>query len=89
MEGKRETTPIDTNNMLMNNAIKKGNHRWKEDKCILCGITRVKKTFKYLMAITNDPPYNHYMYERGYIYSDGEQTRRERPYCTGAGSSSR
>lgn len=79
------STPPDAKRMLAAAAIPKGNHRWKYNKCIHCGITRVKKTFKYLMAITNHPPYNHYVYEQGYIYSDDEQTTRERPYCTGRG----
>lgn len=77
---------VSFNPLLSADAIPKGNHRWKDNKCIRCGVTRVKKTFRYRMAITNHPPYDHYIYEQVYIYSDGEQTRRERPYCTGSGS---
>ena len=61
---------------------KKGNHRWKNNICINCGCKRTKKTFKYLMAITYHAPYNHYMYEQGYVYQTGEQTTRNRPFCT-------
>lgn len=81
----KNETANDTNTVLVAAAIPQGNHRWKDNKCIHCGITRLKKTFKYLMAITNHPPYDHYLYEQGYIYSDGEQARRERPYCAGRG----
>jgi hypothetical protein len=66
--------------------IPKGNHRWNDNKCVHCGITRFKKTFKYLMAITNNPPYDHYLYKQRYVYTDGEQSRRNRPYCTGRSS---
>lgn len=58
------------------------NHRWKDNVCVHCGVQRTKKTFKLLMAITNHPPYDHYMYETGYIYSDGETNSRVRPVCT-------
>ncbi len=58
------------------------NHRWENNICIKCGIKRTKKTFKYLMAITNHPPYDHYIYEQGYIYEDGESTWVTYKSCT-------
>ena len=62
---------------------KKGNHRWKDNVCQHCGLKRTKQTFKYLMAITNYKPYNHYVYEQGYVYEEGEQATSMRPFCTG------
>ena len=47
-------------------------HRWMKgglpQLCLDCGTIRSRETFKYLMAITNNPPYNHYKYETKMIY---------------------
>ena len=80
----QQVSPSDANAVLSASA---GNHRWEDNVCIHCGCKRTKKTFKYLMAITNYPPYDHYMYEQGYVYETGEQTTRERPFCPGRSSS--
>ena len=78
---------LEQNGLLASVAGSKGNHRWKDNVCVHCGCKRTRKTFKYLMAITDYPPYDHYMYEQGYIYETGEQTTRERPFCPGRSSS--
>lgn len=44
------------------------NHKWVENKCINCGITREKKSWRMLMAITDTPPYDHYKYGKTYAY---------------------
>jgi len=63
-------------------------HKWDKyngDTCLKCGITRQKKTFKLLMAITYHPPYDHYKYEQKYVYTIGNGKDRrqttERPEC--------
>lgn len=63
-------------------------HKWDEynsDTCLKCGVTREKKTFKLLMAISNQPPYNHYKYEQKYVYTIGNGDKRkkttQRPEC--------
>jgi hypothetical protein len=55
------------------------NHRWQNDKCVHCGITRKRVTFKQLMAISDQPPYNHYQYSTGYIYIPNGTSKR--PEC--------
>lgn len=55
------------------------NHRWKDNTCIHCGLTRERKTQKLLMAITNNPPFNHYRYEVKWWY--GEYLGYNRPDC--------
>ena len=55
------------------------NHRWKDNKCIKCGIFRARVTFTQLMAVTDQPPYNHYKYSSGFIYSPNETSKR--PDC--------
>ena len=45
------------------------NHKWdKNNTCINCGITREKKSWRRLMAITNHPPYDHYVYGKSWAY---------------------
>ncbi len=44
------------------------NHKWSDDKCIHCGITRQYETQALLMAVTEQPPYNHYKYTTKYCY---------------------
>ena len=45
------------------------NHKWDSDNvCVRCGITRKKKSWRLLMAITNHPPYDHYMRGRDWHY---------------------
>ena len=59
--------------------------KWTGEVCLKCGIKRTKKTFKYLMAVSNTPPYDHYVYEQKYVYEIGngkEKTKTtERPEC--------
>ena len=46
------------------------NHRWGKDNiCLNCGIYRTKKSWKLRMAITNHPPYDHYLYGRSWFYA--------------------
>lgn len=33
------------------------NHRWKDNKCIHCGISRIKKYWRQLMSVMNHPPW--------------------------------
>ena len=47
------------------------NHRWENNVCKNCGLHRVKRGWKLLMAISNTPPYNHYQYGNSWFY--GEQ----------------
>lgn len=60
-------------------------HKWRKGAipqlCEKCGIIRSRKTFKYLMAITNKPPYNHYKYETKLVYTDIEKTVDKAPDC--------
>lgn len=52
------------------------NHRWGNNTCINCGVTRERKTWKLLMAITNR---DHYQYGTGWWY--GEINKFIRPDC--------
>lgn len=57
-------------------------HKWKSNKCSVCGITRKKMTRKTLMAIVNHPPWEAYQYEYIYKYFLGNGTETwERPQC--------
>jgi hypothetical protein len=60
------------------------NHKWniQKDVCLRCGVVRERKTSKLLMAITDFPPYNHYLYEQYFLYHtlDGNVTTK-RPDC--------
>lgn len=44
------------------------NHKWKNNNCVNCGITRIKKGWKLLMAISDHPPYNHFKYGNSWFY---------------------
>jgi hypothetical protein len=55
------------------------NHRWNNNKCIKCGIFRVRATFRLFMAVTDQPPYNHYKYSTDWIYGPNET--KKRPEC--------
>jgi hypothetical protein len=61
-------------------------HKWSIGKhpneCLICGCIRTKETHKYLMAITNRPPYNHYKYISVTVYIDkkGNKTTNS-PTC--------
>lgn len=66
-------------------------HNWRKggypQLCKNCGILRERKTFKFLMAITNTPPYDHYKYETKMVYTYGPAGPIEtpiRPECVGA-----
>jgi hypothetical protein len=54
-------------------------HRWKNNKCVRCGISRKRKYWKLLMAITNHPPYNHYKASNSWWY--GEEHKFQRTNC--------
>lgn len=56
-------------------------HSWVGDQCCKCGLSRKRKTFKYRMAITSQPPYDHYMYETKMVYSQGGRELEKRPDC--------
>lgn len=56
-------------------------HRWIGNQCIKCGLLRERKTGKLLMAISSQPPYNHYKYESYYEYNDGLRKTNKRPDC--------
>jgi len=55
------------------------NHKWKDNVCVRCGIARKRKGWKLLMAITNHPPYNHYIYGNDWHY--GKEHGFKRPDC--------
>lgn len=60
----------------------KKNHKWKDNKCIKCGVERVMKKYKQHMATLNHPPWDLYKYGESYSYSKGEiKYRFERPDC--------
>ncbi len=62
-------------------------HKWSKgklpNKCEACGLIRTRKTFKYLMAISNVKPYNHYKYETKVVYKNGDMTIYKAPVCLG------
>lgn len=56
------------------------NHKWENDCCKKCGLVRIKKTFKLLMAIVGSV--NHYKYERLWTYTDiNGYLGTKRPEC--------
>lgn len=55
------------------------NHRWANNTCINCGVTRERKTWKLLMGIVNHPPWNVYKYGTAWWY--GEVNKFKRPDC--------
>ena len=61
------------------------NHKWRvgdyPQLCLRCGCIRNRKAFKYLMAITNQYPYNHYKYETKLVYTTLKETTEIRPDC--------
>lgn len=44
------------------------NHKWKNNKCVHCGLFRIMKSWSRLMAIVNHPPWNVYKYGRDWYY---------------------
>ena len=62
-------------------------HKWSKgpwpNECVRCGLIRTRRTFKYLMAITNKPPYNHYKYESKMVYMSAEMTIYKAAPCVG------
>lgn len=60
-------------------------HKWRKGAmpqlCLNCGLIRSRVTFKYLMSITNKPPYNHFKYETRIVYSDTKLTYNTAPNC--------
>lgn len=58
------------------------NHKWKNDKCLRCGLERKRKTVKRRMAIVNHPPYDVYKYETFWVYYHFiEGWKFDRPDC--------
>lgn len=59
------------------------NHRWKDDQCIHCGIKRKRKSWKLLMAISEDGFKNYYRYGKNWWYSsdDFKTGTFQRPDC--------
>lgn len=55
------------------------NHRWKDNTCIHCGITRKRKYWRLLMAIVNHPPWEAYLTGTDWWY--GEKHKFQRPEC--------
>lgn len=56
-------------------------HRWIQNQCVKCGLLRERKTQRLLMAITNHPPYDHYIYKQYFEYNDGFKKMDKRPDC--------
>lgn len=57
-------------------------HKWIDGKCTVCGLRRKVKSWKLRMAITNEPPYDHYMRGTKMAYSwNGERWDFTRPEC--------
>jgi hypothetical protein len=64
------------------------NHRWKDNVCTRCGIARVRRSWKLLMAITPDGK-NHYKYGTAWWYGTPNSNVKcliksigfERPEC--------
>lgn len=56
-------------------------HSWVGNQCCKCGLSRKRKIFKYLMAITSTPPYDHYMYGTKLVYMRGDNELIKRPDC--------
>lgn len=52
------------------------NHRWVNNTCINCGVTRERKSWKLRRAITIR---DHYQYGTGWWY--GEVNKFKRPDC--------
>lgn len=55
------------------------NHKWENNTCVNCGIKRKRKYWKLLMAITNEPPYDHYLTGTDWWYGNKHQFKR--PIC--------
>lgn len=55
------------------------NHKWKNNICVNCGISRVKKKWSLLMAIVNHPPWDVYKYGSDWWYGDKDGFKR--PDC--------
>ena len=55
------------------------NHSWDGNTCLRCGIKRVRRYWRLLMAITDFPPYNHY--QSGVDWYYGEKHKFNRPDC--------
>lgn len=56
-------------------------HRWQNNVCVNCGLKRKRKGWKLRMAITDFPPYDHYLRGTDWVYyGDGTPTFK-RPDC--------
>ena len=66
------------------------NHKWNvnKDVCLRCGIVRIRRSKRFLMSITDFPPYDHYLYEQYWEYNtiDGNLITK-RPDCKTPNSS--
>jgi len=47
-------------------------HKWKDNKCVRCGIKRKMKYWRTLMAIVNHPPWEAYASGTNYYYFFGD-----------------
>lgn len=56
-------------------------HSWVGNQCCKCGLSRKRKTFKYRMAITSTPPYDHYLHETKMVYLWKDTELAKRPDC--------
>jgi len=63
-------------------------HKWDNqhgNTCLNCGVRRQKKSFRLLMAITSQSPYDHYKYFQKYVYTILSENRKKettlRPDC--------
>lgn len=59
------------------------NHKWKDNVCIHCGIKRIRKYWRQLMAVVNHPPWEAYMPGTDWYYTKPNETKGtfKRPDC--------
>jgi hypothetical protein len=55
------------------------NHKWENNVCVNCGLTRERRYWKQLMAIVNHPPWE--AYRTGVSYWYGNRYKFNRPSC--------
>ena len=55
------------------------NHKWKDNVCVNCGISRIKRSWKLLMCIVNHPPWEVYKYGKSFWYKEIKSFKR--PDC--------
>ena len=60
------------------------NHKWNvnKDVCLRCGIVRIRRSKRFLMSITDFPPYDHYLTGTDFFYyGNGIKETSKRPDC--------